>query len=175
MRSRSLRESPLTMDGLPRECKLISFNSFSSPSLILPITFTPTCVFLFMLFWLPSFYQFTNLLSSLFFVFSAWHCAPVFVVTLHLYITSQVGAYHNARIQCVRPASALTLWDERQTLWPLLTIIARHTLCVLASSATSERSFLKIGHIMSSRRRRLSDAHVQELSFISWNADLLKS
>ena len=116
--------------------------------------------FLFMLFWLPPFYQFTNLLSSLFSVFSAWHCALVLAVTLRSYITSQVGAYHNSRIQCVQPASALTWWDERQTLWPLLTIIARHTLCVPASSATSERSFSKTGHIMRSRRRRLSDAHV---------------
>ena len=55
----------------------------------------------------------------------------------------------------------------RQSLWPLLTIIAKHTLCVPASSATSERSSSKTGHIMRSRRRRLSDAHVQELSFIS--------
>ena len=93
-----------------------------------------------------------------------------------LYVrTSQVGAYHNSQIQCVRPASALTWWDERQTLWPLLTIIARNTLCVPASSVTFERSFSKTSHIMRSRRRRLSDGHVQELSFISWNADLLES
>ena len=75
----------------------------------------------------------------------------------------------------MRIASGLTWWNEHQSLWPLLTIIAKHTLCVPASSATSERSFSKIGHIMRSRRRRLSDAHVQELSFISWNADLLES
>ena len=99
----------------------------------------------------------------------------VFAVTLRSYIANQVEAYHNSRIQCVRPASGLTWWNERQSLWPLLTIIAKHTLCVPASSATSERSFSKTGHIMRSRRWRLSDAHVQELSFISWNADLLES
>ena len=32
MSSRSLQESPSIVDGLPRECKLISFNSFSSSS-----------------------------------------------------------------------------------------------------------------------------------------------
>ena len=73
------------------------------------------------------------------------------------------------------PDPGLAWWNERQSLWPLLTIIAKHTLCVPASSATSERSFAKTGHIMRSRRRRPSDAHVQELSFISWNADLLES
>ena len=43
--------------------------------------------------------------------------------------------------------STLIWWNERQSLWPLLTIIAKHTLCVPASSATSERSFSKTGHI----------------------------
>ena len=65
--------------------------------------------------------------------------------------------------------------DKHQTLWPLCTIIVKDTFCVLASSATSEGSFSQSGHIMRSRRWRLSDAHVQELSFISWNADLLES
>ena len=32
MSTHSLRESPSTVDGLPHECKLISFNSFSSSS-----------------------------------------------------------------------------------------------------------------------------------------------
>ena len=98
-----------------------------------------------------------------------------FTVIVGSCTTMQVGAYHNSRIQCVRPASGLTWWNEGESLWPLLTIIAKHTLCVPASSATFERSFSKTEHIMRSRRRRLSDAHVQELSFISWNADLLES
>ena len=75
----------------------------------------------------------------------------------------------------MRIASGLMWSNEHQSLWPLLTIIAKHMLCVPASSATSERSFPKTGHIIKSRRRHLSDAHVQELSFISWNVDLLES
>ena len=68
MGSWSPRESPLNVDGLPCESELISFNSFSSPSLILLIKFIPTRVLLFMLFWLPPFYQFTNF--PIFFIFS---------------------------------------------------------------------------------------------------------
>ena len=49
-----------------------------------------------------------------------------------------------------------------------------HTLCAPALSATSEESFLETDHIMRSRRQRLHDAHVQELSFISWDANLLE-
>ena len=55
MGSQSLQESRLIVDGLTHECKLISSNSFSSSSLILPITFISVCVLLFMLFWLPPF------------------------------------------------------------------------------------------------------------------------
>ena len=69
MGSRSPWESPLTVNGLPRECQLISFNSFTSPSQILPTTFIPPHILLFMLFWFPPFYQFTSLLSCLFLYF----------------------------------------------------------------------------------------------------------
>ena len=128
-----------------------------------------------MLFGFP---PFTNLPTyfPLYFLYFLPDILLLFLQLLYVCMSqTKWGHIHNSQIQCVRPTSALTWWDERQTLWPLLTIIARHTLCVPASSATSERSFSKTGHIMRSRRRRLSDAHVQELSFISWNADLLES
>ena len=115
-----------------------------------PFTVLPTCFPLYFLYFLPN-------IMLLF-----------FTVTLRSYIANQVGAYHNSWIQCVRPASGLAWWNERQSLWTLLIIIAKHTLCVLASSATSERSFSKTGYIVKSRRWCLSDTHVQELSFISW-------
>ena len=170
------RESPLTVDALPRECQLISFNSFGSPLQIVLLAFLSKQVLHLKLFLFPFFKQFTNLLLG-FFHFCNFHLTlcSCSVVTLRSYITTQVGAYHSSRVQCTRASSALTWWHEHETLWPLCTIIAKHTLCVPASSATSERSFSKTGHIMRSRRRRLNDAHVRELSFISWNADLLES
>ena len=115
--------------------------------------------------------------KSLHFLFQV-HCSLTIIFdafiaeSLKAYIRNQVEAYHNARFQCGRPSSGLAWWQEHEKLWPLVAMIAKHTLCVPAFSASSERSFSKAGHIMRSRRLRLSDAHVKELSFISWNADL---
>ena len=75
----------------------------------------------------------------------------------------------------MQPAFALNLVGRALKL---LAIVCHHwqdTLCVLASSVTSERSFSKTGLIMRSRRRCLNDAYVKELSFISWNANLFNS
>ena len=118
------------------------------------------------------------LLASCFTCYSKSFCSLIinyyaFVAeSLKAYVRNQVEAYHNARVQCGRPYSGLAWWQEHEKLWALVAIIARHRLCVPASSASSERSFSKTGHIMRSRRSRLSDAHVKELSFISWNVDL---
>ena len=54
-------------------------------------------------------------------------------------------------------------------------IFTKHTLCGLASSAIAEGSFSKTSRIIRSRNRRLSDAHVKELRFISWKLGLLDS
>ena len=78
MSSRSLRESLSIVDGLPYECKFNFFNSFSSSSEILPITFIPECVFLFMVFWLPPLlpiYQLTFLLFSYVFCLTLCSCS----------------------------------------------------------------------------------------------------
>ena len=69
--------------------------------------------------------------------------------------------------------TSLEYWARASVRWPLLAEVARRTLCVPASSATSERSFSKDGHIVRARRARLSDEHIEQLSFLSWNADLV--
>ena len=61
-----LRESPLTANGLPLECQLISLNSFCSPPQIVLTTFVPEHILHFILFWLSPFMQFTNLLLCFF-------------------------------------------------------------------------------------------------------------
>ena len=67
----------------------------------------------------------------------------------------------------------LEYWHNARHRFPMLSAVARFTLCVPASSATSERSFSKTGHIMRVRRRRLSSEHLKELTFLSWNPDLM--
>ena len=68
---------------------------------------------------------------------------------------------------------SLVWWADNAQRWPMLAAVARHSLCVPASSATSERSFSKAGHILRVRRARLTDEHVSQLTLLSWNPDLM--
>ena len=65
----------------------------------------------------------------------------------------------------------LLYWAKNQARWPMLAAVARHSLCVPASSSTSERSFSKTGHIVRARRASLSDDCIRMLSFLAWNGD----
>ena len=87
----------------------------------------------------------------------------------------QADKYHELRMKGkASAASTLEWWAAHADEYPLVGAIARHTLCIPASSSTSERSFSATGHIHRQRRRRLTDDHVQELSFLSQNQDLMK-
>lgn len=91
------------------------------------------------------------------------------------YIVRQAEKYHDLRLKGKANAeSTLEWWAAHADEYPLVAAIARHTLCIPASSATSERSFSKTGHIHRVRRRSLSDDHVAVLSFLSWNQDLMR-
>ena len=70
--------------------------------------------------------------------------------------------------------NSLEYWFDSRYKYPMLSAVARFYLCVPASSATSERSFSKTGHIMRIRRRRLTEEHVKELTFLGWNPDLMR-
>ena len=95
--------------------------------------------------------------------------------TTEAYILRQADKYHDVHMKGKANAvSTLEWWAVHADEYPLVGAIARHTLCIPASSATSERSFSKVGHIHRMRRRRLSDDHVAALSFLSWNQDLMK-
>ena len=89
------------------------------------------------------------------------------------FIEHQVNDFHSERMNSPPKASSLEYWALASLRFPLVAQIARRYLCVPASSATSERSFSKAGHIVRARRARLSDEHVKELTFLSWNQDLL--
>ena len=91
------------------------------------------------------------------------------------YIVRQADKYHDFRMKGkANAASSLEWWAAHTDEYPLVGAIARHTLCIPASSSTSERSFSKTGHIHRQRRRSLSDDHISSLSFLTWNQDFLK-
>ena len=88
-------------------------------------------------------------------------------------IAQDVNDFMNERRNVGRERDALGWWSRQMNRWPIVAAVARHTLCVPASSATSERAFSKTGHIVRARRASLSDENVERLTFLSWNGDLL--
>ena len=88
-------------------------------------------------------------------------------------IEKQVNEFHLERMSASGKVNSLVYWAEASRRYPIVAQVARQCLCVPASSASSERSFSKTGHIVRARRARLSDEHVKELSFLSWNQDLV--
>ena len=88
-------------------------------------------------------------------------------------IEKQVNEFHLERMNASRKVNSLVYWAEASRRYPIVAQVARQCLSVPVSSTSSERSFSKTGHIMRARRARLFDEHVKELSFLSWNQDLL--
>ena len=66
---------------------------------------------------------------------------------------------------------ALAWWATKEATWPMVAAVARHSLCVPASAACSERGFSATGHIVRARRARLSDEKIEELSHLSNNLE----
>ena len=66
---------------------------------------------------------------------------------------------------------ALAWWAAKEASWPMVAAVARHSLCVPAAAACSERGFSATGHIVRARRSRLTDEKVAELSHLSNNLD----
>ena len=87
-------------------------------------------------------------------------------------IEKQVNEFHLERMNASGKVNSLGYWAEASRCYPIVAQVARQCLCVPVSSTSSERSFSKTGHVVRPRRARLSDEHVKELSFLSWNQDL---
>ena len=66
---------------------------------------------------------------------------------------------------------ALQWWAGKEATWPMVTAVARHSLCVPAVAACSERGFSATGHIMRARWSRLSDDKIMELLHLCNNLD----
>ena len=64
---------------------------------------------------------------------------------------------------------AFAWWAAKEASWPMVAAVARHSLCVPAAAACSERGFSGTGHIVRARRSRLTDNKVAELSHLSNN------
>ena len=88
-------------------------------------------------------------------------------------IEREVNDFHSGRMNSPPQTSSLKYWAQASLRYPIVAQAAQKYLCIATSSATSERNFSKVGHIVTARRARLSEEHVKELSFLSWNQDLM--
>ncbi|XP_065652718.1 E3 SUMO-protein ligase ZBED1-like [Hydra vulgaris] len=68
----------------------------------------------------------------------------------------------------------LIWWKTNMGTLPQLSEFARKYLCIAASSCSSERVFSTAGYIVSPRRSRLSQEHVDMLVFLSENLEMAK-
>ena len=57
----------------------------------------------------------------------------------------------------------MSWWNENTNLYPGLSVVARNVLCVMATSAASERNFSLAGHVVSARRSRLNSSSVNNI------------
>ena len=80
-------------------------------------------------------------------------------------IEREVDDFHSERMNSPPQTSSLEYWAQASLRYPIVAQTARKYLCIPASSATSERSFSKVGHRVRARWARLSEEHVKELSF----------
>ena len=88
-------------------------------------------------------------------------------------IEREVNDFHSERMNSPPQTSSLEYWAQASLRYPIVAQAVQKYLCIPASNATSERSFSKAGHIVRARRARLSEEHMKELSFLSWNQDLM--
>lgn len=63
----------------------------------------------------------------------------------------------------------LSWWREHQHAYPLLSNLARNTLCIPGTSVASERVFSTAGDIVSAQRSTLTPEHVDQLLFLNKN------
>ena len=63
----------------------------------------------------------------------------------------------------------LEWWGENEKLLPHLAHFAKKYLCISASSVASERVFSTSGLIVSPRRARLTEEHIDMLVFLAKN------
>ena len=61
----------------------------------------------------------------------------------------------------------LQWWSEHHKEYPALSTVARNILCVMATSAASERNFSLAGHVVSERRATLRSSSVNDILFVN--------
>ena len=78
---------------------------------------------------------------------------------------SEIELYRDNTIQGV--TDILSWWKSHRVDFPFLNIIARNVMCVMATSAASERNFIVAGNVVSNRRSCLKSSCVNDILFMN--------
>ena len=84
-------------------------------------------------------------------------------------IEREVNDFHFERMNSPPQTSSLEYLAQASVRYPIVAQATEKYLCIPVSSATTERSFSKMGHIVRTRQARLLEEQVKELSFLSSN------
>jgi hypothetical protein len=86
---------------------------------------------------------------------------------------SEIAKYQSAVVPSGTCKDILLWWRDHKEEYPGLCLVARNVLCVMASSAASERNFSLAGHVVSERRTSLASSSVNNILLI--NSSMLKT
>ena len=88
-------------------------------------------------------------------------------------IERAVNDFHSERMNSPLKTCSLQYWAQASLRYPIVHKPPRNTFASLQVALHQSVSFSKSAHIVKTKRARLSDEHVKELSFLSWNQDLM--
>ena len=80
--------------------------------------------------------------------------------------TSEMDQYQNYQATDTG-LPILQWWRAHAKQFPALSTVARNILCIMATSAASERNFSLAGHVVSARRSCLNPANVNDILFMN--------
>lgn len=66
----------------------------------------------------------------------------------------------------------LSWWKSHEEVYPFLATLSKRYLCIPGTSVSAERVFSTAGDIVTAKRSTLTSEHVDQLFFLSKNADI---
>ena len=86
---------------------------------------------------------------------------------------SEITSYINSSINYNMSSSVIQFWDQNNSCYPKLSILAKRLLSIPATNLSSERNFSVAGHTLTDQRSNLKPITVNHLLFIRSNYDLI--
>jgi hypothetical protein len=80
---------------------------------------------------------------------------------------SETVEYQTTKLTVNADLDVLTWWKKNASLFPGLSMLAKKYLCVMATSAASERTFSLAGFVVDERRSSLKPQNVNNILLVN--------